>query len=207
MENAVKTVAGIFAGILFVASAAYAIKGGPPFPGGTNVVGTYGGVLLPSSSASPSPSPAPAPDCSANAVGVFSVGVPQSGLATGAFVMFAQGRTYTGSIQAVADPNRAKINGVLHAVLNFTVHQPDGTSIAVTATANGQLNAHIIASTSASQTTTTTSTRIRGTAPMQIDQGLVDPFTLEPIPACQAVFKVRGFKQSDTVTTTTVSGG
>src|SRR6266404_1277021 len=96
--------------LVFTITQAFAISGGPPYPGATNVVGVYAGVMKPkfpsTCPADPTTCPDDPPTCSANSLGVFSVGVPDSGLATGTFVMFSQGRVFSGSIQGTADPGK-----------------------------------------------------------------------------------------------------
>lgn len=207
----------------------FAISGGPPYPGSTNIVGVYAGVMKPKKVPATCPvDPTTCPDspsgCSANSLGVFSVAVPASGLATGTFVMFSQGRVFNGTVQGTADPgkdpNSARISAVLSASFNFTLTQttpcpavspeptpactPSSTSQEVTASANGNLDAHI-----KSQLSRTllgaTSVRLVGSATIDISQGQVDAATLEPIVTCHMMLKVTGFKQTDTAPTS-ISG-
>src|SRR5947207_13832016 len=153
--------------LVFTITQAFAISGGPPYPGATNVVGVYAGVMKPKKvpatcPADPSTCPDSPPGCSANSLGVFSVGVPNSGTATGTFVMFSQGRVFNGTIKGTADPgkdaNSARLNAVLSATFNYTLTfpptpcpvptpapacTPSSFSQEVTASANGTLDAHI----------------------------------------------------------------
>lgn len=202
---------------------AFAISGGPPYPGSTNVVGVYAGVMKPKKvpatcPVDPSTCPDDPPGCSANSLGVFSLGVPSSGLATGTFVMFSQGRTFNGTIQGTADPgkdaNSARINAVLSASFNFTLTEitpcpiptpspnctPSATTQEVTASANGSLAAHI-KSLSSRNAFGATSVRLVGSATIDISQGQVSAATLEPIITCHMMLKVTGFKQTDTAPT------
>ena len=193
------------AGIVFAVSAAYAIKGGPPYPSGLNVVGTYGGVLSPTPTPIPAPPPAAAPPCSANSIGVFSVGVPSTGVATGTFVMFSQGRVFSGTIQGIADPGSSSLRGVLAATYNFTFNRPNpvtgvNESIAVTATANGSLKSKIAQT--GQNALGVAATRIRGLASLDISQGLVSGVDLTPIVDCESTYRVIGFKQSSSAPTT-----
>jgi hypothetical protein len=187
---------------------AFAISGGP-FGGNVNVVGVYAGVLRHPSEPPPVPPPAgcdsPAPGCSLNSLGVFSIAVPSSGLATGTFVMFSQGRVFTGTISGVADPGKAKLIGVLNATFNFTV--TDNSTIPptvtnVTASANGNLKTTIrnVLSESALGVT---ATRLGGTATLDIDQGMVSKTNFEPCITCFMVLRVSGFKQTNTAPGTT----
>src|SRR5947209_18393795 len=111
--------------LVFMITQSFAISGGPPYPGSTNVVGVYAGVMKPKKvpttcATDPTTCPDNPPGCSANSLGVFSVGVPNSGLATGTFVMFSQGRVFSGTVQGTADPGKATLKAVLSASFNFT---------------------------------------------------------------------------------------
>jgi hypothetical protein len=214
----VKALLGALMCLVFTITQAFAISGGPPYPGGTNVVGVYAGVMKPKNPPSDNP-----PNCSLNSLGVFSVGVADSGLATGSFVMFSQGRVFSGSIQGTADPgkdaNKATLKAVLSATFNFTVTfpptpcpnptpapacTPSGFSQQVTATANGSLDTHI--KSQSSQTNLgASSVRLVGSATIDISQGQVDP-SLAPIVSCEMILKVGGFKQTTTAPTTSSSG-
>src|SRR5207249_3303130 len=59
--------------------------------------------------------------CTENSEGIFSITVPSSGTSTGTFVMFSQGRVFSGNIQGTADAGTQKMSGVLHATYDFTV--------------------------------------------------------------------------------------
>jgi len=216
-------------------SQAFAISGGPVYPGGTNVVGTYAGVLKPGCIAckdgkqtivkckelgdflTEHPNYTDCSDpfgCSANSLGVFSIGVPTTGTSTGTFVMFAQGRVFNGTVSGTADPGTSRLRGVLSATFNFTLSEKgkdkDGNDIIltseVTAMANGNLNTKI-ATTSSSTTSDVTATRLSGTATLDISHGFVDPGTLEPIVTCEMNLVANGFKQSSSAPTTLPGGG
>ena len=93
----------------------FAIKGGPPYPAGTQSLSApmracMQGVFDPTNPAA------------SNSIGIFSLGVPSTGNATGAFVMFSRGRVFTGTAQAFADPQKASLSGVLSATYNYTLY-------------------------------------------------------------------------------------
>ena len=182
--------------LVLTASETFAIKGGPPYPAGTNLVGTFAGVLQGVFD--------PTNPGSSNSIGVYSIGVPKTGNATGPFVMFARGRVFSGTITATADPNKATIQGVLNATYNFSVTNSSGLTVQVTANANGPLDA-TVASTK-SKNLGTSSTTMRGTAVLNISQGLVNGATFDPIIADILSLTVSGYKQSDAAPTT-VGGG
>jgi hypothetical protein len=201
--------------LVLAASECLAISGGPVFGSGLNVVGTYAGVIkarradAPPSGQFPPDTP---PGCSLNSLGVFSVGVPTSGISTGSFVMFSQGRVFTGTIRGTADPGTAKLTGVLNATFDFSVTRTfinpttgevTTTTTQVTAEANGHLKTTI---SSGSAQAGTSATRLAGTATLTINQGQVNGAD-EPIPTCEMTLKVNGFKQSNTATTSTGTTG
>ena len=180
--------------IVLDASQCFAISGGPVYTDSATVVGTYAGVMQPTATTD---------DCGQNSLGVFSVGVPQTGLSSGAFVMFSQGRVFTGTVRGTGDPGQAALRAVLDATFDFTVTRTivnpfsgeiTTTTTAVTATANGILDAAI---THSSRSFSTASTRLRGSATLDISQGQVDSAN-QPIPTCRMNLSVIGFKQSDT---------
>jgi hypothetical protein len=190
--------------LVFGAAQCFAIKGGPPYPASTNLVGTYAGVLQGVFD--------PTTPSSSNSIGVFSVGVPKTGNASGPFVMFSRGRVFSGTIQGTADPTKASIQGVLSATYNFnlsrTVTDPLGfvsiVTIPVTATANGPLQA-AVGSFKSAKTLSASTTVIQGTATLNIAEGQVNASN-DPIIVSILSLTVSGFKQSDAAPTTS-SGG
>jgi hypothetical protein len=179
-------------------------NGGPAYPGTQNVVGTYAGALIPETPGNPN-------GCANNSLGIFSLVVPTNGLGTGTFVMFAQGRVFTGTIRAAADGEKGRIRGILDATFDFTVHFACGTDqcpnvlgctgcdVDVTAAAKGRFDVDI---TSGSTISLGVGARLNGDVKLNIDQGQVDPNTFEPIPTCKMRLNLDGFKQSTTTTST-----
>jgi len=213
-----KSVLGCLMCFVLTLSQSFALSGGP-FGGGVNVVGTYAGVLKRPSDSIPmnlpcdqlQPPIVPVPDCSANSLGVFSVGVPSTGTSSGTFVMFSQGRVFTGTIQGTADPGTAKLTGVLNATFQFTVtlvdkntDPPSTTTINVTASANGNLQTKIRIVRSGAAILG--AVRLSGTATLNTDQGEVNPDTNQPCITCYTTLRVVGFKQSNTAPTSSTSG-
>ena len=98
--------------LVFASSQSYAISGGPfQGPGRISVTGTYSGVMLPSKTFSPG----------ANSIALFTMNIPSTGLASGTVVIFGAGLTFTGDIQASADPDSAKVTGEIDATSTVTV--------------------------------------------------------------------------------------
>jgi hypothetical protein len=175
--------------LVLTASECFALKGGPVYGEGGNIVGTYAGTLIPAFD--------PTDPISSNSIGIFSVTVPQSGLATGAFMMFAQGRTFNGTIRGTANPNKGSLRGILNATFNYTLTFLDGAGMVqtteVTATVNGNLSAKVH---SGRQTVfTSTATLLRGEAILFIDQGQVAG-NGQPILSGVISLTVDGFRQS-----------
>lgn len=158
------------------------------------MVGTYAGVMQGLFD--------PTNPASSNSLGIFSLGVPQTGLSTGSFIMFSRGRAFTGSINATADADKATIKGLLDATYNFNLQtteidgdgNPVVVSIPITATVNGPIQARVVASRQGRSTTA--GTRLRGEATVSVTGGFVDGSTGEPIVEAILSLSVDGFKQS-----------
>lgn len=202
--------AGLLCGLLATANA-LATSGGPVYGGNkTNVVGTYAGVLEPAFC--PIADPAQCPGF--NSIAVFSLSIPGTGTGSGDFTIFSAGRVFSGTISAVGDPKDASVKGILDASYNYNLQrteldkdgQPHVVSIPVTATANGPLKAK--ANTTTSRTTLSSSTRLKGTATLNISGGYVTG-NGEPVINQQYDLTVNGFKQSNTpaASTSTNPGG
>jgi len=149
----------------------------------------------------------PTNPASSNSIGVYSLGIPKTGNATGPFVMFSRGRVFSGTVQATADPTKATIKGVLSATFNYNlsvlVTDSSGShidTVPVTATANGPLVSSV--SSIKSKNLVTSSTIMQGTATLNISQGGVaangDPVIVDILS-----LSVYGYKQSDTAPTGT----
>jgi hypothetical protein len=127
--------------------------------------------------------------------------------------MFSQGRVFNGTINGTADPGTSRLKGILSARFDFTVSteskDKDGNPViltqSVTAMANGNLNAKILAGSSSSSSSDTTATRLTGTSLVDISQGQVSS-DLSPIVTCEMDLVVNGFKQSSSAPSA-VGGG
>lgn len=195
------------------ASECFAIKGGPPYPGGTiSVTGTYAGVLEPQFD--------PTDPFSTNSLGIFSLGVPSTGLASGAFIMFTRGTTFSGTIQAVGLVTSGQIRGVLSATFTPTSSQavftdPFGNTIIVssgdiTARADGSLNARVSGASGSSLVGS--AALLDGTATVFVTESatVTNPDgTTQDMSTITASLSldVIGFKQSNTATTGSTSTG
>src|SRR6266550_7569918 len=121
------------------ASECFAISGGPVFGGGgqVTVTGTYAGVFVPIVD--------PTIGLSEDSLVLFTLTIPKVGLATGTTAVFRNGFFYSGTIQGSADPDSARLTGVVNAFFQETVAQDNNTMFFFEFDANGQFtNAHIV---------------------------------------------------------------
>lgn len=184
-----KALLGSLLCLVLFSSECFAIKGGPPYPASTNIIGTYAGVLQPAFD--------PTDPFSSNSLGVFTLGVPSIGASSGTFVMFTRGRVFGGTIQGVGDPNKATLSALLDASFNYTLSFLDGSgtlqSIQVTASVNGPLTAKVTATRSPFAVS---SARIVGSAVAFISNGAVEN-NGDPTIDGTLSLSVVGFKQSN----------
>ena len=186
-------------------SQCFALSGGPVYGGNGNVntVGSYSGTLQGVTEIDPTSSGAPAipgdtvpggetSSTSSNALGLFDLIVPGNTTASGAFLLFADGVVFGGTIQASVDPDSAKLAGILNGTYDFNVTTDDGTTTtttAVTATAVGMVNAKI----AASGTRAATAARLNGTANLEVSFGQVNS-DFSPVIGRIITFTVTGFQ-------------
>jgi hypothetical protein len=197
-----KAILGSLLFLVLFAAECFALKGGPPYPGSTNVVGSYAGVLQPAFD--------PTDPFSANSLGIFTLGIPSTGTSTGNFIMFTRGRVFSGTIQGVTDPNKATVNALLNATFTCTLTEvgrnPDGSiqtdpitgepviiMVTVTATVNGPLTAKV---TTPRSSLSVSSALLKGSAVAFISNGGVQG-NGDPTIDGTLSLGVSGFKQSD----------
>lgn len=184
-----KAILGSLLCLVLFAAECFAIKGGPPYPTSTNIIGTYAGVLQPAFD--------PTDPFSANSLGVFTLGIPSTGASTGTFVMFTRGRVFGGTIQGVGDVDKATVSALLDASFNYTLTFLDDLgvpqSIEVTASVNGPLNAKVVPTRSPFAVS---NAKIKGDATVFISNGGVDDEG-DPIIDGTLSLDVMGFKQSN----------
>jgi len=199
-----KTLLAILLSFLVSEAPVLAIHGGYTLGGSQSAIGTYAGVMIPSSDTILA---ANAADIGSNALGLFTLSIPSTGLGSGSVVIFSDGRTFSGSIQALADPNNpggilgvltASFNYNLYETLNGTAGQTE-TTLAVTANAQGSFDA---ATNSDINSISPTGINLDGTATVNIDQGFVSGSNGTPIIVEEVTFAVDGFQQSATASST-----
>lgn len=167
-------------------SQVWALSGGPVYttPSGSETInGTYSGVLIPTidddvTEALMEAGIRPA----GNSIGLFSLTVPESGLATGTSAIFVNGRVFTGTISGFADPRSRRISGLIDATTTFSLFVPaDPTTTpptpastrSITAAARGALEARV-APAIVGSAGTPTAARLTGSSNLDISSGLVD---------------------------------
>ncbi len=127
------------------ASQCFAIKGGPNYGGSGHIIGTYAGVMQ--------------GELGTNGLGIFTISVPQTGLASGLFIIFQSGLFLNGTLQAVADGTQKQITALLHAEATKTEIFGGTVTIMTVAVADGQMVANVSTTNSL-----TSGTRLSGTA-------------------------------------------
>jgi hypothetical protein len=183
-----KTLLGCLMCLVLTMAQGFAISGGP-FGGSTmvDVRGTYAGVFVPIVD--------PTIGLQDNSLALFTLTVPRTGLASGTAAIFRQGFFYPGTIQGSADPDSAKVTGIIQGTFTDTVE-----SGLITAMhnyfASGKFQNTKIVSISNSLNSSS-STRIRGMAEITYVPGA--GFTPDPRGDSGGPirYRVHGFKQSD----------
>ena len=195
----------------FLQAQTWAIGGGPNT--GTSsaaLVGTYAGVMVPTGQTNIGASLIP----SSASIGLFSVGVPQVGLAQGSAVVFVNGLAFQGTMIGVADPQDQTLDGIVQgqstANVTTTVFVVDAngnvvpTLVTSLVFAQGNIKAHIDGAGIVSPLGADPSnTRLKGKAQLDLYQTLNADGT--PTVTNTVTFKVDGFKQSDTSTVITIT--
>jgi hypothetical protein len=186
-----------------------ALHGGYSLGASTDVGGQYAGVLIPTSDTL---LVASATDFGSNALGLFTLSIPNedtTGLGSGSAVIFSNGQTFTGAIQAVPDPdsNTGGIIGILNATFNYTFTETEvdaagdlsTVSSSVTASAQGSFDASVEDNTNAPGGL---GVSLDGTSEVSVNQGFVSGSTGTPIISEQITFAIEGFQQSSVASTT-----
>lgn len=169
-----------------------------------SITGVYGGVMVPKSTIIPgfttgSNMPgvtAPTVTTDTNAIGIFSFIMPQNGFGAGATIIFANGTIYTGSIDAMGDPQGMTINAILSSKYEFNLSQmvtgSNGQQTVVTtpitAEANGTMKARV-------ETGMLGIVNLIGKATISVNTGEVDE-NLNPVVVEKTEYEVTGTQQS-----------
>ncbi len=119
--------------IVFLKAQVLAHTGGPDSAESENIAitGTYSGVLIPKDEESATP--AVQGSEAMNSLGIFTVGMPSSGLGDGTFLIFTQGTIFSGTMTAVGDPGKGSVSAIIEGFFTFTdfVRDANGDPILV----------------------------------------------------------------------------
>ncbi len=193
-----KKVLSLLVAFVVLQTQSWALSGGPNYGGaGISLIGVYAGVLIPGKQpTTPLTGTTSVTDSSAN-IGLFSLGVPETGLATGACVVFVNGDAFSGTITGVADPGKGSVVAVVDTISNFIVFDPANPTIPFRLFATGQLKAivrEIPGGRSAIGLPAPGAIRLEGSATLTVTGGDTVTYTVD------------GFQQSNMTATTTISG-
>lgn len=172
-----------------------------------NLFGVYAGVLVPTQD---NLLVASATDFGTNSLGLFTLGIPQTGIGSGAAVIFSNGNTFSGTIQAVPNPDSSEgagIVGILNATFNYTFSTYDAagdlTSTDITASAQGSFDADAVAD---SNSVGGFGVDLSGTSQINVTEGFVSGSNGTPIITEQVTFQIEGFEQSNVAPTASTTG-
>jgi hypothetical protein len=178
---------------------AFAKHGGPDFGGaGAAITGTYAGVIEPVIDPATSNSLV---DLDSNALGLFNLQIPFTGMATGVCAIFNKGEIFTGKMTGVGDPATGEVKMLMEAqairVISIQVSAGAGAAL------SGNLNVVAVGRLEAQVEQTTdflTPQRIEGTAILSSFDDTNRNADGTPILSGLIQFTVDGFKQSETPT-------
>jgi len=177
--------------LILAASQSFALKGGPPYPAGVNLKGTYAGVMQGVFD--------PTNPRSSNTLGLFSLSIPTSGFATGTVVLFVAGRTFAGTISGIGDPNKASLRAVVQTTTQTTLITKSSagnlTTTIATDHADGNLDAMVTRTVKAA--ITVAGTLLTGTALVTATQSSIDNSGTVVVTPSSLILLVDGFKQSN----------
>jgi hypothetical protein len=172
---------------------------------GLNPVGTYGGTFVPDSSTTSTSGNV----STADSIGLFSLGVPQVGLATGSLAVFIEGGAYLGGLTGYVDPTTQTMSAIISGASTFQIALVSGFD------SNGNpiyhnyniiLSGNMVAAFSqgAQSNGLGETVNMSGTATI-ISFLFVDGATGAPIPTANQSFIVSGTQQSGSVQPSTIS--
>lgn len=173
-----KSVLGVLLCLVFTISQGWAISGGPDYGGaGVRTTGVYAGLLVPT--------------VDPNSLGIFSLTIPKTGIGTGQVAIFRNGNYYPGTFQGIADPDSAKMTGVVSGVFQRTVAFTATINYVYTYQVNGSIKAKIVAN---SNRNSSASARLNGDSQLTYtnDEGNPTGDSGGPID-----YDVIGFKQAE----------
>ncbi len=203
-----KALLSVLLSVLFLQAQVFALSGGPNYNGNssggagiTDIVGTYGGVLVENTD--------PVDGTNGGSVAVYSVDIAATGTSAGKLVVFNSGRVYPGTMTGIGDAtgSSATFKAIIEASFDYSISRTviDPTTgvativtIPVTASTNGTLNTTL----DTVRNGATSNVLMTGTATMNVSNGNVDSsgnFIIDRV----IDYSVSGYKQTSTVASTT----
>jgi hypothetical protein len=196
-----KTLLAILLSFVITEAPVFAIHGGYTLGGSQSLIGTYAGVLVPTSNTL---LVSTASNFGLDALGLFTLSVPSTGIGTGSAIIFADGYTFTGTIRGIPNPNDSTaVSGVINANFdyNYTYITTSGSAVTTTVTASAQ-GPFDATTSSDTESSGGQGVDLSGTATLNISDGFVDENNGTPIVAEDITFAVEGYLQSTSVSTT-----
>jgi hypothetical protein len=185
-----KKVLSLLFAFVFCQVQSWALSGGPQYASlNNNVSGTWAGTMLGS--------------LGANALGLFQIGMPQSGLGSGQFAFYAGGGAFLGTIVALADGEKdsmsAMMKGQLLEQVVVATATTFGTALEDVADMGGSWTAKITGDIGGS-TTINVGARLSGTGSVSVTQSPLTTTVPAGITFGTATITIDGFLQSSAVT-------
>ncbi len=204
-----KKVLSLLVAFVFLQTQTWALSGGPQYTSGgvgAASIGTYAGVLIPKFTNRLYDNPsfiANADATDANTLGIFVLGVPEQGVATGNYLFFQDGEAFFGAIQGVVDPDGDKFSALLSGAAATNNGDTTGTvEYFSPISAVGKLEAKLEVPSSIGA-----SLRLQGEAFVQLQGYAPDssPSGAGFTTLREITFEVDGFKQSNQAGTPTIA--
>jgi hypothetical protein len=181
---------------MLIQAQTWALSGGPVYTNDQqSLTGTYAGVVVPTfESTTADPTVNPDDVFGANSLGVFTIGVPATGIAQGSIALFFEGSFFQGGVVGIADPGEGKIYGLaqLVRVTSKAVQGGDdgGISVGFDAKADGTIEAEVDVEQGG--------LRLSGSGVFELK--IIDLTTLEFEDQGLIKVEIEGFRQSTQVT-------
>lgn len=182
-----KKVLSLLVAFVFLQVQSWALSGGPVYSGTTAAVkGTYAGSMV--------------TNLGGNSLGIFAMGVPATGLASGIFAMFVNGGGFYGSIVGIIDPDKLTLNALAQAQENEQIVNSVGGSVQIitipVAIAAGVIKCKLKQGNQQFGSSSGGGYRLTGSGTLQTS---VFDALGNPVPGAPIDVTVDGFQQSTTV--------
>jgi hypothetical protein len=120
-----KKVLSLLLAFVFLQVESWALSGGPVFGsnsgGNPSIIGTYGGVMIPTLTQVNTAGGASPSGFQPAAIGLFSLSVPETGISAGVALVFVDGVAFIGQIAGIGDADKQSIQGIIAGTSSFQV--------------------------------------------------------------------------------------